>query len=516
MMVRGLHEMSTLVELKNKEPIANLHRYWEECIGGGEASILLRESPRKHLSDCATLCGFKRVRIHDTFGDSMYVYREDVDGLPEYNWQYIDDIYDYLIETGIRPYVSFTYMPKAMAAKSGLYLGKSRFNASPPKDYSQWGDLVRNFTNHCIQRYGLGEVQTWYFEAWNEPDLMFGHPFDNGYWAAKIEDFFKLYATMACTLKEIDSDFKVGGPSTSCFNDYSTPGKLIPPYIDSFLEYCREENVPLDYISVHPYPTNFPNDQLGKDSLSIEHRWREKEALKNDAQYMRNVIQNSLFSQIEIHLNEWSISPGSHDSTHDHLFMAPFIIHNMLQCQNLVDLIAFWMFTDIFEEAPPKPSVFSGGFGLVNGQGLRKPAFHAFRFLHELGDQILEQSDNYIVTRRCDGTMVLLFWNHIYFLSDDQIEEIPEGNSKEIELHFDNSICFDHLVIHTIDHNTGSVKDSWLEMGAPEPPSREQLGLLTDLAEPRIEIKSVNNSSGTFKFDLPAHSVKLIEIKCNQ
>lgn len=498
-----------LSDLKHKE---KLHPYWKEGIGGGQVHLLLRESVRNHLKDClSNCCSFKYLRCHEMFSDVMAVYREDSNGNPIYDWQYLDDAYDFLMETGIKPFVSFTYMPEALAAKKGYYSGYAKFNASPPKDYNLWSILVEKFVKHCIKRYGLKEVLQWYFEAWNEPDLMFGNPWDVGYWAGSIEDFFKLYEVMSRTLKKINPNFKVGGPATSVFNDYNEPGKMKPPYLEEFIKYCYENNVPLDYVSSHPYPTNFPNNQV--DGYDLNFKWREDNALKLDATYIKNLVVNSPFPDIEIHLNEWSSTPGQKDKIHDSVFMAPFIIKNMLECQNIVTSSAFWLFTDIFEEDIKGNSVFSGGYGLVNAQGLRKPSFHAYKFLNMLGNLIIEQTNNYIITKKEDNSVQILLWNYSGFKNyNNDKEDVGLGNSIEYLLEIKDASRFKSMLIYSLDKSNGSVKDAWIEIGCPETPTIDEIKILKKMAEPRMDIEKIDQNHLIKKFSLQKDGVKFIEL----
>lgn len=497
-------------EIKQK---GNLHSYWNEGVGGGQMSLFQRESVQNQFRDCVNNCDFKYIRFHDMFGDAMFVYSEDKKGNSIYDWQYLDDCYDKIVDIGAKPFVSFTYMPAELAAKKDHYLGYSKFNASPPKDYNSWSELVEKFVRHCIKRYGIKKVLQWNFEAWNEPDLMFGNPWVTGYWAGTIEEFYKLYEVMARTLKKINPEIKVGGPSTSCFNDYDEPGKMKPPYLEEFIKYCSKNKVPLDHVSCHPYPTNFPNDQIGMDGFDIKHKWREDDSLKLDTMYIKNLVENSPFPNVEIHLNEWSSTPGNKDKIHDNIFMAPFIIKNMLECQNIVTSVAFWMFTDIFEEEKKGNSIFPGGFGLVNAQGFRKPAFHAYKFLNMLGEKIIDQKDDYIITKKDDDSVQILIWNYPGFNSVDSNGEVKDlEKSIEYLLEVKNATRFKSILIYSLDKENGSVKDAWEKIGCPEPPTREEVEILRKLAEPTMEIERLNQDNFSKSIILPESGVKFIEL----
>ena len=87
---------------------------------------------------------------------------------------------------------------------------------------------------------------------------------------------------------------------------------------------------------------------------------------------IRSIVDNSVYSQAQIHLTEWNSSPSPRDLIHDTPFMAPFILYNVSQNFGKVDSLGFWTFTDIFEENGPGKSEFHGGFGLINHNGIKK------------------------------------------------------------------------------------------------------------------------------------------------
>ena len=74
--------------------------------------------------------------------------------------------------------------------------------------------------------------------------------------------------------------------------------------------------------------------------------------------------------------------------------------------------MSYWTFTDIFEEAGPRTTPFHGGFGLLNYQGINKPAFYAYQFLNRLGTIELKSSDEASWIARDDkGGVQALFWD---------------------------------------------------------------------------------------------------------
>ena len=123
------------------------------------------------------------------------VYDEDASGKPIYNFSYVDQIYDGLLESGVRPFVELSFMPKKLAAQQSVQSFWYAPIVAPPKDMAKWSDLIAQFARHLIARYGIDEVSRWYFEVWNEPNLDF--------WAGdpKQATYYQLYDATARALK---------------------------------------------------------------------------------------------------------------------------------------------------------------------------------------------------------------------------------------------------------------------------------------------------------------------------
>jgi xylan 1,4-beta-xylosidase len=175
-----------VIKVDYNKTAGKLNTMFKECIGAGRANEGLRADWQQQLAMTKKECDFKYIRMHGLLSDDMAVYREDAKGNPEYNYQYIDVLYDFLLSIKVKPFVELGFMPQALASgKETIFWWKG--NVTPPKDYKKWEDLIQNLTQHFTERYGAEEVKTWYFEVWNEPNL------SPGFWTGTQADYFKLY-----------------------------------------------------------------------------------------------------------------------------------------------------------------------------------------------------------------------------------------------------------------------------------------------------------------------------------
>src|SRR5579862_1298082 len=130
---------------------------FKECIGAGRANEGLRADWQAQLREAHSDCGFTYIRMHGLLTDDMGVYKEDAQGNPIYNWQYIDQLYDFLLSIHMKPFVELSFMPNDLASGSRtIFWWKG--NVTPPKSYEKWAALITNLVNHFQQRYGHDEV----------------------------------------------------------------------------------------------------------------------------------------------------------------------------------------------------------------------------------------------------------------------------------------------------------------------------------------------------------------------
>lgn len=443
------------------------------CITFGRAFEALRADLQKDLKMLQREIGFKYVRFHGIFHDDMAIYGEDEDGRPRYYFQYFDKLFDFLLSIGLTPIVELSFMPSELATKKAtVFWWKA--NGCPPTSYKKWGDLVRATVEHAVGRYGLDEVLAWRFEVWNEPNL-------KSFFSGTKEEYFRLYEESARAVKSVDPRLKVGGPSIS-----GADFREDFVFLRAFLDFVESSSLPLDFITAHPYPTYWPLDSEGVKRMG----YMEKNALQRQVGELRKVVDASRFRGVEIHLTEWNSSPSPRDLVHDTAFMAPFIIYNLVSTVSCYDSIGFWTASDIFEENGPGKSQFHGGFGLTNTLGIRKPSYHAYRFLSRMKGRIVYRSDKALVVE--DGkVMHALFWNYCHYEEEFQdgdrraltatCRDVFEKRNEDFLLDIDGLEAVECLLLGP---SHGSVFDLWTERGAKEDLSPSEAEELSSLAEP--------------------------------
>jgi xylan 1,4-beta-xylosidase len=454
--------------------------YWKKMVCGDRAGLALRADYRECLGTAVRECGFQNLRQHGMFHDDMFVWHKK-DG--PFNFQYLFSNYDYYLSLGLRPLVELSFMPTWMASNDNRIF-QVKCAGCPPKDFNDWHRLVNTTVKALVARYGLDEVRSWNFEPWNEPDILF--------WKGTQAEYFELYCRSADAVKSVDASLRIGGPATANFRP-EPDGSYRPKWVEEFMAFCAAERLPVDFVSTHPYPTDFPFDDATQKCRRVV---RDRDATFHDLTLLRQIVDKGPFPKAAIHCDEWGSSPGARDCCHDHLFSGTFLLENILRCEGLVDSLARWVFCDVSEEAPPGESEFHGGWGLLTVHGIRKPSFHAYSFLNRVGESCLHNGDGCAVFRSARGWQVLLFNHHHYANAEaswdthaDAEKMIGTGTARAFELVLEGLPQRVRVTRHLVDSEHGWALPAWQEMGSPDWPTAAQLTQLHEAARPQVDTR---------------------------
>ncbi|HEX4772609.1 MAG TPA: glycosyl hydrolase family 39 [Bryobacteraceae bacterium] len=434
--------------------------FWETMFGSGRANLSLRDDYRGDLRATKQATGFTFVRFHAILDDENGVYDVNSQSQPIYNFSYVDQIYDGLLENGVKPFVEISFMPRKLAANLTPHPFWYKPLPSPPNDPAKWSALIEAFTRHLEDRYGKDEVQSWYFEVWNEPNIDFwdGVP--------KKETYFALYDVTAKAIKDVDATLRVGGPATAQ-----------AAWVDEFIAHCASNHIALDFVSSHIYGNENPVDVFGK-SMPILRRDMVGAAVKK----VYDQVQASAFPRMPIIWSEYNATYMNQPEVTDSAFIGPWLANNIRECDGMTSMMSYWTFSDVFEEQGVVKTPFYGGYGLIAERGIPKAAFHVFSLLHQLGDErlLLPQEDT-LVTRTKQGHVVVALWNYA--------EPNQSIAAKTFMLRVRGAKA-KHYRMQIVDPQHGSALAIWQQMGRPASPTRAQIAELkkrSQLGEPVTE-----------------------------
>lgn len=495
-------------EIYFKESKANVKKSWRKLAAFGRAAEGLRGEWRNQLRNIQNDIPFEYIRFHGIFSDDMMVYSEDSEGNPEYNFSYVDELIDFFMEVKIKPFIELSFIPEKLASEK-----RSQFNwnanVSFPKDISKWKGLVEKFLLHLIQRYGIKEVTSWYFEIWDG----FIREEKN------IEKSLEFFKETYLSIKKINNNLKVGGVNS--FLEEMIYTNLLEAY-DTF---CRKEGIVLDFISGKAYAIEpeDKNESIISLIAKINNSTKDKVIFQDSSNYCiyanQDYIANNINKVLEklkksstlnkpLFITEWNSIPDPRDLLHDTCYKSAFLVKNVIKNFNKVEALGYWTFTDIFEEVKStNNNTFHGGIGFVTTNGLKKPIYHAYNFLNKLGERIIEKSENYIITQKSDRSIQIIVSNYCHF-KNDNTKCIPEEVTlTERESVFNNKIKDITFVLndlegefikktYRINSESGSVYNEWVKMGATEKLYPEEIKYLKEkstFAYKREEIHSDKN-----------------------
>lgn len=467
-----------------KSPGNPLHHVWEHTVGSGHALLALRADWQRDMNRCYRELGFKHVRFHGLLSDDVGTLVCENDQLV-YSFFNADQICDFLLSIGMKPFIELSFMPTTLSS-GGDIVFHYKDNVTPPKDFTAWGVLIEKLVRHWKERYGEKEVSQWFFEVWNEPNL-------KAFWTGTQEEYFKLYDVTVRAIKKVSPSFKVGGPATAQ-----------NAWISEFLEYTSRNELEVNFISTHHYPT----DAFGKPGDNTEAQL---------AQSYRSVLKDEARGTYEkaegkpVYYTEWSTSSNPFDELHDQSYAAAYIIKTVLEVREFVQGYSYWTFSDIFEENYFSSVPYHGGFGLLNIYGIPKPAYRAFELLHRLGTEIIPVEGTHetvdVWLTRQEKTLKILATNSS--LPRHPVKtEIIKINLKDLD-------SFKTAYIERIDDEHSNSYQRWIEMGKPQSLNPNQVSALENASTLRKQPLTIawESQMGILEFSIPPQGVVCITLE---
>jgi xylan 1,4-beta-xylosidase len=462
---------------------------------------------------------------------STNAYTEDASGKPVYDWRIVDKIFDTYIQAAAKPFVEIGFMPEALSVKPEPYtrhwpkpddgIGWSY----PPKDYEKWSELISEWVRHSIARYGKAEVESWYWEVWNEPDI--------SYWRGTPEEYDRLYDYAAEGVKRGLPTGRVGGPASTGPDNPKAAG-----FLQQFLEHCAHgrnyatgrTGAPLDFITFHA--KGAPEVVAGHVRMGLSR------SLNDVAKGFEIVTAVPQFKKLPIIMSECdpegcaacSARLYPHNSYRNGTLYPTYTavaFDNILKLadryQANIEGMLTWAFE--FEDQP-----YFDGLRTLATNGIDKPVLNLFRMLGLMqGDRVQVTSSSGValdailrsgvrdapdvdaLASRSDRDISVLVWNY----HDDGLPA-PEATVKLMVNGIPDAAKRVLLSHYRIDRDHSNAYTLWQQMGSPQNPTPEQYsrleaaGQLQLLDSPRWA--SSNNGSIDLTFSLPRQAVSLVQL----
>ena len=523
------------------KPAGPLRPIWA-FFGHDEPNYTYMKDGRKLLSELAAMNSVPvYMRVHSLLvtGDgvaalkwgSTNAYTEDANGNPVYDWTIVDRIFDTYIERGMKPLVQIGFMPEALSSHPQPYRHHWKpgdpYNdiytgwAYPPKDYSKWGELVYQWTRHCVQKYGKAEVESWLWEVWNEPNI--------SYWKGTPEEYHKLYDYAADAVKRALPTARVGGPDST-----GPGGAQAAAFLRAFLEHAtRGKNYvtgktgsPLDFVSFHA--KGAPRFVEGDVLMRIENQLRDLD------KGFEIVASMPVTKALPIIIGEsdpegcaacasryYPQNAYRNGLIYPSYTAAVMPRHLDLAAKHGVNLLGAVTWAFEFEDQP-----YFDGFRDLATNGIDKPVLNVFRMLGMMtGDRLAvddpaaatlaamlaggvkDAPDIHAMASRNDRSVAVMVSNY-----HDSGKTAPPS---EVRLTISGLPAGRLLLEHfRVDEQHSNAYEVWKRMGSPQQPTPSQYaelersGQLQMLESPRW----VTSKDGQIEltFSLPRHGVSLL------
>jgi xylan 1,4-beta-xylosidase len=354
------------------------------------------EALLEHTVDAVDNLELRSVRGHGLFHDDIGIYSEDGSGNPVYDFSRSDKIFDILVENDIEPIVELASMPAALAADPSRTVFDWKMIVSPPKDYAKWQALVQAFVQHSVDRYGAEVANSWHYEVWNEPECCSGKFWGGSGTPGTPEEYFQLFDAAAAGVHAVLPEGRVGGPVTSQPSEL-TGGQWEGGAGVRFLDHITETNGDLGFFSFHT--------------------WSFLDGAINGYFQGRDLLDQRGLTDIDIAVTEFGptwefglrgVTSGTNaepdwepqETSQGAAFVAQVYadISRRAAAEGKRFPIAYswWTLSDVFDEGYEddadyvlEESPFIGAMGLISREGIKKPAYNAYRFLAQMGSQQL-------------------------------------------------------------------------------------------------------------------------------
>ncbi|MFV0624275.1 beta-xylosidase [Sphingomonas sp. ac-8] len=480
---------------------APIDRSFNFSVGADYPGTLMRDDSMAQLRTAVDELGFRYIRFHGLFHDKLGTVRV-VDGKTVYDWTKIDALIDALLARRIKPFVELGFTPTAIAtSQQTLFYWKG--NTSHPEPEA-WAALVEAFVRHARARYGEAEVRSWFFEVWNEPNL-------DGFWEdADQKAYFDLYETSARTIKAVDPTLRVGGPATAG-----------AAWVPELLAFTAERRIPIDFVTTHAYGVEGGFlDEKGEDDNKLS---TNPDAIVADVRKVRAQIDATQYRGLPLYFTEWSASYNPRDPVHDSYISGPYILTKLLATRGIAQGMSYWAYSDLFEEAGPPPTPFHGGFGLMNREGIRKPAWFAYKYMNQLTGKEIATGDGEALAATEGGATNVVLWawrqpeqtvsNRPFFT-----KVLPAKPSEPTQLRFAGLQPGRYrIAVRRVGFKANDAHTRYLEMGSPKDLSAAQLAelqaLTRDLPEKQTTVRVGRDGRHAMTVKMSTNDVVLVSVQ---
>lgn len=466
----------------------------------GETPAVCDAEIQKHILLLKEELGISYARIWNLFSDKFAI-TADLDG-DNFNFFYLDSVLDFFVQHDIALFLDLGQRKRVIKAssKSEVYLEEE---AHQPVNMRQWESLLRHFMKHLLRRYGTTVLEKWIFEfPWNlEPYYRDGY------------DYVTAYSKGRSIVKELIKNATVAGLSPNI--------TVNEAQLSDTIRKMKKESIFPDVVTMRVF-MDLEHQLMQDVSFQRENRFQYARAFVE--RIVKKVRDEKLSCKFCI--SEWSNSVANRAMIQDSCARGTAVIRFVSDMSKLVDMMGFWHGSDAVDVFYDTKKLIFGGGGILTKDGIKKPSFYAFRFLNQLGRDVLKFGRNYVITKDSSGRIVCLFYNqreysYSYYLKDTteltDLSQLFQSEEKVIlEIELSNMERNGEYLIkeEVVNSKNGSIQDEWKTLGNQEELRKSEIQYLKNICIPRIYMKQFICTEGRLRFhiELEPHEMRLIHI----
>lgn len=499
---KSLNMENSAIEV-NVRRKSKLTKIWNQVVNIGSVYNLTLANLQYHTIYLTETLGFSYVRIWNISSKKMMITDGKTQG--NYNYDMIDLALDFLVSHHIKPFVDLGRRPDTALSSMGnaLYFEEECI-VFQSKDI--WIAMLEDFIHHIIKRYGKEEVVQWKFEL--SSDIV--HFVRNQYYIDKKYDYKECYRSSYQVIKKALPDACVGGPS-EVTND--------PKFLHEYLQYSKENNCLPEFISI----LLFPYDSSRKDGKVNYYRTQSENYECEKLQSIHQIMEEGEVD-IPLYVVEWNSSISNRNFLNDSCFRASYITKKIIEILSMADMVCLWMGSDWVSNYFDTKRIANGGSGLITKDTIRKPVYFALQFLNQLGEELLLQNKELIVTKEIGKDVYHIIGFHYqryedtYVVANDPIDS-PEKVEK---IFLTNQECNIDLVLknvsdgnYTITSNRicrekGSILDEWKKFQYEETLTNEDIKYLREITQPERRMEGVMSVKGIVQIRMTLRGQEII------
>ena len=476
---------------------------WDKIINMGNIDSLLNYDVQSQLLMMQKEIGFSYVRIYNIFMKDMYY--ENISGDNKYNFSRIDRGLDFLVEHNLKPYIELSFKPIDVNYTINSSVG-DRYNEIIFHDRESYVEVMEALSSHIANRYGVNEIENWYFELWKDDRL---NMLDAKGW------YFDCFEIGYHALKKISSKIKVGGAGFALGYDRYQYSALIQNW--------KARNIKPDFISVYSYSYLL----LQQDGVYFGKRSLDNSFVKNQLELFKDVLKAEDFMADELHITEWNFTISNRNCINDSCAQGAYIMKTCMESIGEVDMMGYWHGSDLHTEYYDSGAVLYGDNGLLTRDGIKKPSFYAFHFLKFLKKEMLGKTENALLTTDGHGVYTIAChnckkFNYRYTMKDEKdirVEDIDglyeDTDSIHLKFQINNVKNGNYVMrIFYVNENNGSIQNIWKDMDYISNLSKGEVEYMKRSANPKVDMRKITVEDNVLHIEtkLKAHEIKVLDI----